>query len=685
MMGLLIVLASCAKDSNKPGNTTPVDNLVAPGAPGIATVTSADSQLTISWNAVEGAAAYEVWYSGTDDPATAKQNGADIADTESLITGLANGTTYYIWLKAKNTAGKSGFGTMASGIPTALKVAPAAPGAATVTPADNQLKLSWNAVEGATAYEVWYSETDDPATAKQNGGDISETRSLITGLANVTTYYVWLKAKNTAGKSGFGAIASGITTAVDTTPPAKARLAGITSSDTQIVFTWIDPADGDFDHAVISIDTMPLQSQTIAKGIQTCTFTGLAVNTKFTIIIKAADIKGNLSEPVMLIMTTTSSGTIKVLPVYTAADLNAVRGGIAGYETWGLDKHYILMAEIDLKDISTASGWAPIGDNSSSDDTTRFTGTFNGNGFVIKNMNINSAASDYQGLFGYIGTGGKVENIGLADNDVKGQEKNGGLVGYNDGGTVTFCYVTGTVTGTYYTGSLVGYNDGGTVSSCYATGAVTGTCYTGSLVGYNDGGTVSGCYATGSVSVTGDFNGGLVGYNDGGTVSGCYATGAVTGSNNIGGLVGLNGGTVTFCYASGTVTGACYTGGQIGYNGGTVSNCYATGSVTGTGDFNGGLVGVNSGTVSNCYATGSVTGTGNYNGGLVGVKESGIISTSYFSDSHNNGIGTYITPAENMKIQSTFTGFDFTGTPPVWVISDTINNGYPYLLNNPPE
>ena len=190
---------------------------------------------------------------------------------------------------------------------------------------------------------------------------------------------------------------------------------------------------------------------------------------------------------------------------------------------WG--RNFILIADPNLAGVPLT----PVGNSS-----IRFTGVLDGQGHVIRNAVINQPGSDYVGLFGYLGSGGQIKNLGVEDVDITGLYYVGGLVGGNDG-TITFCYATGAVTGIYYVGGLAGYNDYGTITSCYAMGAVTGD----------------------------DDVGGLVGYNDYGTITSCYATGAVTGiSYYIGGLVGENYGTITSCYAAGAVTGYVYVGGD---------------------------------------------------------------------------------------------------------------------------
>ena len=86
---------------------------------------------------------------------------------------------------------------------------PSAPAAPTVTVGDGQLALSWDAVSGATAYEVWYSTNEDSASAVQQGGDITTISYTIEYLTNGTYYYVWLKAKNSAGTSDVSPPANG--------------------------------------------------------------------------------------------------------------------------------------------------------------------------------------------------------------------------------------------------------------------------------------------------------------------------------------------------------------------------------------------------------------------------------------------------------------------------------------------
>ena len=266
-----------------------------------------------------------------------------------------------------------------------------------------------------------------------------------------------------------------------------------------------------------------------------------------------------------------------------------------------------------------ANSWTPIGSGSQP-----FSGTLDGDGHSVSGIYVNNTAN-YQGLVGYLGEGGTLQNLGVKASYIKGVNRVGGLCGRNNG-TVTNCYNTGSVEGNNYVGGVCGENSG-PVTNCYNTGSVEGNNYVGGLCGMNYGGTVSNCYNTGKVIGTTEAIGGVCGWNDG-TVTNCYNTGSVEGNNYVGGVCGDNyDGTVSNCYNTGSVEGNRYVGGVCGWNSGTVTNCYNTGNVTGS-DFVGGLCGRNNATVTNCYNTGSVEG--NYSvGGLCGMNEFGTVTNCY--------------------------------------------------------
>jgi len=226
--------------------------------------------------------------------------------------------------------------------------------------------------------------------------------------------------------------------------------------------------------------------------------------------------------------------------------------------------HFVLTGDLDLDGVLLS----PIGN-----DANNFTGVFEGSDYIIRNAVINQPADYFVGLFGYLGYGGQIRNLGVEDANISGFRFVGGLVGRDYSGTISSCYATGAVTGQGEIGGLAGTNEHGTISHCYATAVVTSTSlpdhyyfsFVGGLCGGNWG-IISGCYATGTVAGTGWVVGGLVGINYA-PVSYCYATGAVTGIIGAGGLAGYNYpdsyATITACFWD------MWTSGQAGSSGGT--------------------------------------------------------------------------------------------------------------------
>ena len=203
--------------------------------------------------------------------------------------------------------------------------------------------------------------------------------------------------------------------------------------------------------------------------------------------------------------------------------------------SWG--DSYIQTSDIDASGTSSwnsGSGFSPIGNN-----TTKFTGTYDGDNYVISNLYINRASEDHIGLFGLL-DGATLTELGLTQCNVSGNLRVGGLVGKSDNySDITKCYAYGTVSGSTTVGGLVGDNANySTISYCYADASVSSGDYAGGLIATNNvQGSLRNCYARGSVS--GDrMVGGLIGYSLTSTSYYCYATGSVTGNQYVGGFVG---------------------------------------------------------------------------------------------------------------------------------------------------
>ncbi len=209
-----------------------------------------------------------------------------------------------------------------------------------------------------------------------------------------------------------------------------------------------------------------------------------------------------------------------------------------------LSSHFVLINDISASETSgwnSGAGFVPVGNSS-----IKFTGSFDGNGYIISDLYINTS-TDYVGLFGYIDQA-TITNASLEDVNITGNDQVGGLAGRISDSLVNLSYSTGNVEGERYVGGLVGRVNG-TVEQSYSTGNITGNLHIGGLAGFIDSGScsVNQSYSTGSVTGNQDV-GGLIGMMNGGIVNQSYSTGYVEGTQTTGGLVGRNYGSVDQCY-----------------------------------------------------------------------------------------------------------------------------------------
>ncbi len=318
-----------------------------------------------------------------------------------------------------------------------------------------------------------------------------------------------------------------------------------------------------------------------------------------------------------------------------------------------LDKHFRLVSDLDL-DPNLPGGRVFDGAVVAHDGLlyaspyVAFTGRFYGEGHTIRNLTIRTETLQYLGLFGAIGSGGRIYDLNVQNVSIEGPGRMGALAGSNDG-TIIRCHASGLIRAanqSEWMGGLVGTNEGG-IGDCSADVSVTAgedSFLVGGLVGVHRGRIANG-EATGEIRVGArSFNvGGLVGGCFGGTVENSLAKGdvaALDGSWSLGGLVGRadSNASIVLCRADGGVTGGsgCRDlGGLVGHLECEVSLCHAKGGVAALAGSHslGGLAGsVVGGLVADCHASGAVTGGAGSRllGGLIGqVRASGDIRNCY--------------------------------------------------------
>lgn len=244
------------------------------------------------------------------------------------------------------------------------------------------------------------------------------------------------------------------------------------------------------------------------------------------------------------------------------------------------DKIFELATDIDL----TGYHLKPIGAKNDGGYAV-FKGVFDGKGHTIRGVDIKRNLNRHVGFFSVVETPGIVQNVNVEGNVV------------ND-------YSDGTISGGVYTGGIVGFNNGGSIANSSFKGSVNSynIYHTGGIVGVNMNGLILGCRylvsegccvrsnGTPRPGYSKGYTAGIVGYNYCSTANayiiGCGNEGMVNGTERSGGIVAENFGSDSFtaiivgCYNQGIVKsedgGVAGIAGTIGYKT-TIQACYNTG------------------------------------------------------------------------------------------------------------
>ena len=200
-----------------------------------------------------------------------------------------------------------------------------------------------------------------------------------------------------------------------------------------------------------------------------------------------------------------------------AAEINSGKNGSMNAE---------LTQDIDMSSVS----YTPIGST-----TYPYTGHFDGQGHIV-NLALNNPSLNYQGLFGVVTDGVKIEKV-VVTGFVSGNDYVGGIVGGTNGGSsnarktdIWYCGNEATISAAgANAGGIIGVNMGGSASiiltNCYNRGNIQGGSDSGALSGWLGGGwsSVRNCYNTGTVK-NGDATSAAFGRNSGCFFKNCYYT-----------------------------------------------------------------------------------------------------------------------------------------------------------------
>ncbi|AGL16845.1 fibronectin type III domain-containing protein [Actinoplanes sp. N902-109] len=247
-----------------------VTPIAAPGAPTGLTATAADSAAVLDFTAPPGPVnAYEV---STDDGASWSPLAAN-----RTVTGLTNGTTYRIRVRARNDAGP---GTVSNAVTVTPAAVPGRPSGLTAAPGNGTATLTFTAPAGPVdGYEV---SVDDGVTWAPLAADRT-----VPGLTNGNTYTVRVRALNAVGA---GPASAGVQVTPRTTPGAPTGLTAA-PADSSITVSFTAPADAG-GSPITGYDVSVDDGGTWAALAADRTVTGLTNGTTYGVRVRARNAAG---------------------------------------------------------------------------------------------------------------------------------------------------------------------------------------------------------------------------------------------------------------------------------------------------------------------------------------------------------------------------------------------------------
>ena len=255
-----------------------------------------------------------------------------------------------------------------------------------------------------------------------------------------------------------------------------------------------------------------------------------------------------------------------IYPINTIEDLVELSRLVNSGDESVKNKTIKLMRNLDFKDDSSykkyddentlkelklnllsGAGFTPIGNG-----INPFSGTFDGNGYEIRNIYIHTNGD--VGLFGYV-VGAQIKNVRLAGGTIIDSSTSNGYVGgivgrISDNGNqenvniITNCYNSATINGGQFVAGIVGQALGKvTIANCCNAGNLTGNAANvagiiGMAIPTNDGSIVNcsllNCYNTGKLVRYGNGSSGIAANINCGQITNCYNLGELAGNGSCG-------------------------------------------------------------------------------------------------------------------------------------------------------
>jgi len=261
----------------------------APQVPRSVAATPGNAQLTVTWTAPASDGGTPVrGYTVTTTPGgNTLEVGPNVRS--ATVTGLANGTSYTVAVRAVNSVGSSPTGS-AQATP---RTVPGKPASATASPGNAQATVSWTAPASDGGSPVTgYTVTANPG-GKTVAASASARTATITGLTNGAAYTFTVTATNAAG-TGPGVTTNQVTPQAPATAPSVPLNVTASAGAGHATAIWAAPAsDGGTPVTGYTVTASPGgKSLTVGGSARSATITGLTNGTTYTLSVVAKNAVG---------------------------------------------------------------------------------------------------------------------------------------------------------------------------------------------------------------------------------------------------------------------------------------------------------------------------------------------------------------------------------------------------------
>jgi fibronectin type 3 domain-containing protein len=286
---------------------------------GIAASAKSSTSILVTWNSVSNATSYDVYYS-----ASSYSSAAVFIDNVTILSynhnNLQPNTTYYYFIKAKNSAGDSGFSSSASAkTPVPEITIPAIPtGVSASLQPPNSIRITWNTVSNATGYDVYYT-IDSSSSSPIFVSTVTNPLYTHSNLQSDTTYFYFIKAKNSAGYSEYSSPASAKTQLIQK-PSAPTGVTAKAQSSSSIIVSWDSVSDAISYDVYYTVGSSSTKSLPINVTNTSYTHSSLQSETIYNYFIKAKNSAGDSDD-----FSSAASATTQAPPVTKPAAPTGVK------------------------------------------------------------------------------------------------------------------------------------------------------------------------------------------------------------------------------------------------------------------------------------------------------------------------------------------------------------------------